>query len=351
MATPKLDDGFISINQSLTTSPTLDDGFVSIRSQLEKKTENPGVFQSFVEGGARGITTELPSMVGAAAEFAGSYLPDELSIIEETGRDLKNWADEKGKEWYGEEKERTGLSRIVYEGTKMLAPSIIPGGIVGTGARILKGVGNLVKMGKAAQVAGDAAKATRLLDAAQKAAKQANTIAASSTAGLFGLSQAQSTVDSAEKQAVMLEQQGDIEGAKKAREAGQGMAPLATGAIEATGEYFGTKYLGKLFGLDEAEVVKRGAGNLVKDFLKTLGVEVGTEIGQAAGEAGVEKYTAIRPDAEPLVEALDVIGPTAFMTLITGGVASGANRLSQGKQPAQTPPGAPPLAPQDIPQG
>lgn len=297
------------------------------------ETSLGGVVTSFGQGLAEGLTTEIPGMIGGAVEFAGSYLPEELKVVEDVGRGIKEWSEKKRTEWYGPEKKRQGLERIVYEGTKMLAPSVIPGGVISTGIRVLKGVGKLVQMGKAAQLAGDTMKAAELFQAANTAAKSANNIASASVAGLFGLSQAQQTVDTAEKRAALLDIQGDVEGARKAREAGSGWAPLATGAIEAGGEYLGTKYLGKLFRLDEASVAKRGAKTLVKDFLKTLGVEVGTEMGQQYGEASVEKVSGVRPDVDPLEEALDVIGPTAFMTLLTGGMAGAVNRMRRQDDP------------------
>lgn len=304
-------------------------GFLNLPDESPEAggTSAGGLVSAFGEGAARGLTTELPGMIGGAMQFAGSKLPDFMGVIEDTGKALKEWSEAKGTEMFGPEKERQGVERWVYEGTKMLAPSIVPGGIATTGVRILKGVGTLVKAAKAAQLAGDAVKAAELMGTATRYAKQANNIASGTVAGLFGLSQAQQTSDTANKQADILESQGKTEEAAEMRASARGIGPIATGAIEAGGEFFGTKYLGKLFRLDEAEVIKRGAKNLVMDFLKTLGVEVGTEIGQAFGEAQVEKTSGIRPDADPLGEALDVIGPTAFMTLITGGTATGLDAM------------------------
>ncbi len=315
------DDEFIDYLNSGATSPKRQPALQPPAS----KASLGGVVSAIGQGLAEGVTTEIPAMVGAATEFVGSYLPGNL--VEDVGRDIKTWAETKRKELYGPEKKREGLERWAYEGTKMLAPSILPAGIVNTGVRILSGVGKLVKAGKMAEAAGDAAKAAEFFAEAQKAAKQANNIASGSVAGLFGGSQAQNTRDNAELQAKKLEAKGDYEGARKAREAGQGAAPIISGAIEAGGEFFGTKYLGKLFRLDEADVAKRGAKELVSDFIKTLGVEVSTEMGQQGGEAAVEKYSGIRPEADPLAEALDVIGPTAFMTLITGGAAGAINTM------------------------
>uniref|UniRef100_A0A6M3JF17 Putative regulatory protein n=1 Tax=viral metagenome TaxID=1070528 RepID=A0A6M3JF17_9ZZZZ len=297
----------------------------------EKGSTVRGVVSSFGEGLARGLTTEIPKMVGGATEFVGSYLP-EATGIQGAGKSLKEWSTEKEKEWYGDEQERQGLERIVYEGTKMLGPSVIPGRLVGTGIRTLRGVGSLVKAARVAGAAGETAKAAELMASATQIAKQASNVASGTVAGLFGLSQAQQSVDTANERADALDAQGKTEEANAMRAKGQGWAPLATGAIEAAGEFLGTKYLGKLFHLDEAEIVKRGAKNVVIRFLKTLGVEISTETSQAGGEAAVEKYVGIRPEADPIAEALDVIGPTAFMTLLTGGVAGVANRRGK-KEP------------------
>lgn len=297
-----------------------------------------------LRGAAEGLTTELPGMAGRAMKFVGSGIPGDITetmrettaelggdpsrvpdfswgVLEEVGKDLGDWAEAKKLQWFGPPKKRKGVERWVYEGAKMLAPSVLPGAIVGKGIRVLSGVGKLVKASKAASIAGNAARAAELMDKANKAANMANNIASLATASMFGLSQAQQTRDTAEKQAVHLESQGKFEEAKKVRASGQGPAAIGTGVIEAAGEYYGTKYLGKLFRLDEAGVAKRGAKNLVKDFMKTLGVEVSTEVGQQAGQAGIEQLTGIRPEADPIAEALDVVGPTVFMTLLTGGLS------------------------------
>jgi len=270
------------IDQALSGSaPTFEDKLRTATDRVAPKGESGGIIKSFLQGGAEGITAEIPSMIGGALQFTGSHLP--FKGIEKAGKSLKDWAEEKRQELYGPEIERTGLDRIVYEGTKMLAPSIIPGGVVGTAARGLK---------------------------IAKTLKSATNIGAGAAAGLFGLSQAQQTKDTAEQAGV-----------------DPGLAPYATGAIEAAGEFLGTKFLAKLFRLDESVVKEFKATEFVKDLIKTIGIEVGTEIGQQAGEAGVEKYSGIRPEASPVMEAIDVIGPTAFMTILTGGLAGASNKL------------------------
>lgn len=289
--------------------------------------------KSLGTGLAEGVTTELPHMVGSAIEFAGDkVLGEEVQSI---GNSLKEWSEATRTHLFGPQKDRTGFNRWVYEGSKMLGPSLIPGGTVATGARALKGIGTLVKAAKSADAAGDAAKAARLWATANKAASTANKMGAATSAALFGASSAQQTIDTAHQRADLLERQGDIEGAQQLREVAAGITPFITGGIEAGGEYFGTKYLGKLLRLDEADILKRGTKNVVRDFLKTLGVEVGTETGQQLGQAGVEKVTGVRPDADPLAEALDVVGPTSFMTLLTGGLGAGL-RMRKGDEAQPT---------------
>ena len=302
----------------------------------EKSSTVGGVLSSLGSGLAEGLTTELPSMVGRAAEFVGAKTG--ISPLEDIGNSLAEWAERKRTDLYGERVERPTAEKWAYEGAKMLAPSIIPGGVFTAGARVVKGVGGLVKMAKAADAAGDTVNATRLWAQANKAASMANKIGAGGVAGIFGTSQAQSTIDTANQRADELEKAGRYDEAQEMRARADGMAPYLTGGIEAAGEYFGTKYLGKLLGLSEAEILKRGAKDVVKTFLKTLGVELGTEFGQAGGQATVEKVSGIRPEADPLDEALDVLGPTVVMTLLTGGTAGGMKALADriGKPEPQT---------------
>ena len=296
-----------------------------------------------VTGGAKalgrglieGVTTELPGQAGRALEF---LTPDVVAEnIGNPGKALADWSDKKAKEWYGEA-DYKGLESWLYEGAKMLAPSVVPAGVFGAGARVVLGIGKLTKSARALKALGGAAnlsKANALMKEADAAAKLANKVAGAGTAGIFGLAQAQSTKDTALQRADEFEKQGMLDEAIKMRETAHGLTPYITGGIEAAGEYLGTKYLGKMFGLDQAEIVKRGAGKLIKDFLKTWGVEVSTEVGQQAGEAAVEKYTAIRPEAEPLAEALSVIGPTTVMTLLTGGGGAGVGAMA--RQPVVQP--------------
>ena len=313
-----------------------------------------GVAYAFGRGIAEGLTTELPAQIGKALQFAtdrGQSTLEDLykdvynqqnkhgreayqrllteGKMENQGKRLAEWAEEKQLEWYGEKpKDQGTIEKMIYEGTKMLAPSVVPAGTLNLGLRATLGIGRTIEAARAASLAGDLVKAAALMQEAKVAAQLTSTLTSAGVSTLFGASQAQETVDTAMRQAEVLEKAGKHDEAAAMREKAHGWAPYVTGGIEAAGEYFGTKYFGKLFKLDEAEVIKRTVKQLILDFFKTLGVEIGTEVGQTYGEATVEKYTAIRPAAEPLAEALNVIGPTIVMTLLTGGAAGVANRMA-----------------------
>lgn len=242
-----------------------------------------------------------------------------------------------------------GAEYALYQTGNMLGPSVIPGGVFTKVAKAFLGVGKTVKTAerlytaaKVATEAGDLEKAltlaTRakfLTEDAEKVARAALTIGSAGGAGVFGLQQAQNTRDNALQRASELEAAGDLEGASAMREKAYGATPLITGTIEALGEYAGTKYLGKLLGLDKIErLAELGIKTpWLKTMAKSLGVEVGTEIGQQYGEALAEKESGIRPEADPLKEAMQVIAPTMGLTILTGGIAAGASKLARIRTP------------------
>lgn len=137
------------------------------------------------------------------------------------------------------------------------------------------------------------------------------------TPALFGLAQAQTTKETAEKQGV-----------------DPGAAPYVTGGIEWAGETAANIALGRLFGniaaigkAGKEAIAKMGAAGALKgsigSYLKTLALqtaptEILTEMGQNYGEALTEKLYGVRPDADPTGEALSAIAPTAIMTAILG---------------------------------
>jgi GGDEF domain-containing protein len=335
------------------------------RTPLEKGVD---IATAVPRGAYQGITRGLPELVGKGIEFAGSHLPGgstiagpgETNAVEDFGKATSefslsptNFGRMTPAELATEKTEaetrakRGGAEALLYSGGEMLGPSVGPGLAINVGMRVILGVGKLARLAgmasraaEVAKVAGDAAKAAELFGRAEKLGSQATRmakLAATSSSvgvgGAFGLSQAQQTRDTALARAAQLEKTGDAAGAAKMRESAYGIAPYLAGTIEAVGETLGTRYLGKLFGVDEAVIVKKGLKQFAVDMLKTAGVEVGTEMGQQYGEAGVEKLSGIRPEAQPWEEAKSVVGPTLVLTALTGGLARGGQTLLERTKP------------------
>ncbi len=240
--------------------------------------EEPGYAGALVRGIGAGFRRRLPEMVGQAIQFGTSPLLEEGAVS--PGEKLAKWATE------GEKRPefKSAIKEALYSGGEMLAPSVAPAIALGP-----LGVGG--------------------------------TAASAITGGLFGLSQAQQTLDTAKEAGVE-----------------PGMAPYATGAIEAAGETLGTMYLTRLLGplaplftkggkTSVRQVVRPTVGRLVREVPKTLGVEIGTEMGQNFGEAYVEQLAGVRPEAQPVKEALSAIGPTAVLTGITGALGLPMGRI------------------------
>ena len=228
-----------------------------------------GLVTALPKGIYGGITRQLPEMVGGALQFTG--------VAPEIG---KKWAEVAEKE-EALQPERKGAEWALYEAGRMLGPSILPGGLLGTLGRAVLTASKAWKLGSAG------------------------------AAGLFGLAQAQATKETALERGIE-----------------PGMTPYVTGAIEALGEYFGTKYLGKMMGIGD-DAIGKLVRPTVDKMLRTLGVEVGTEMGQNFSEALVEQLNQIRPEAQPWEEAKMAIAPTAIMTLLTGGLAHGGEALQR----------------------
>ena len=290
-------------------------------------------------GAYHGVVRGLPEMAGKATEFAGSYLPAGISEpVQAAGKALSETSLVQGRLTPAElEQEqtaaqsRTGAEKMLFSAGEMLGPSLIPGGAFTGAARGALGVAKIGKLARAAAKAGDVAETVALGAKATARAKKALNIGAGAAAGLFGGAQAQNTRDTAMARAGQLEAEGDVVGAEKMRDRAFGVAPFVTGGIEAAGEFFGTKYLGKLLGVDVAEkLIERGIKpGVIKSFLRTVGVEVGTELGQQGGQAAVEKYSDIRPDANILEEMKSVIGPTVILTALTGIGGNAAQSIAQ----------------------
>ena len=231
---------------------------------------------NFGKGIYTGITRRVPEQIGQAMQFSG--------VAPEAGKKLADWATE------GEPEKEKGM--FEQAGEMMPLSMAVPAVMMGAGKAI-----GLIPHPIA------------------KAAGMGLTLAGKYGAPLmFGLSQAQQTRETAQERGVE-----------------EGIAPHVTGAIEFAGETVANMALGRLFGslAGATKIAERTLkdsvmptlGRFTKQLaLKTLPTEILTEMGQNYSEAMVEKQAGIRPEAEPLQEALGAIGPTAIMTIATGGL-------------------------------
>ena len=310
----------------------------------EKYTSKTG---ALLRGIGEGFTVELPRMTGQMLKFLG---------MKEVGNILTNWADTGAEKLWGPKPDYDEFTRWFYEAGIILPTSGTPMGLSMTGARILLKVGlRLTQVEKASEAifkanaryqasligegtaAGKAAikasqvKIIKPLVATRKVARRelktaqqlVNRITQASVAGFFGLSTAQTTKETAWDRIQMLEDQGDFAGARAIRRI-LWWAPFLTGLIEGTGEYFGTRYLARLFMVPEGEILaKTSHGWLTEHLLKigkVMGVEMGTEGVQQFGIATTEKLTDIRPEAQIWAEVVSVFGPAGVAALLMGGV-------------------------------
>lgn len=287
------------------------------REMLDKADSGGGVIGAISDLGKglyTGVTRRVPELLGQAMEFSG--------IAPETGKALADW----GKE--GEVQKEKGL----FEQTGEMIPS--SSGIplaLGTAGKLIKMIPH-----PAARIVGTGLQLASYLQPL-----------------IFGLSQAQQTKGSGEEKIKDLQDKiglskSETEKATLQTELGnvqkaKGWAPYVTGVIEWAGETAANYALQQLLGPLAGTLTKAGTATLkdiarptIKQFLKTLGLvtlptETFTEFGQQWGEALVEKKTGIRPEANPLQEGIDVLAPTALMTILTGGPAHIAQRYGTKK--------------------
>tara|TARA_Y100000310_G_scaffold295846_1_gene327582 strand:- start:441 stop:7091 length:6651 start_codon:yes stop_codon:yes gene_type:complete len=317
--------------------------------------QSGNVLTAFGSGLLRGVTTDLPDMVGRALSFVG---------IKSAGESLTKWAEARSKEMWKGDVEFTGFAKWVHMAGTMLPTSAIPGGVAMIGAKIALKVGKLGKFvsgttkiinaqagaAQGARSIGLAAKGARHVKIAKgigrgkhfkaakaalkKANKRVNLITAGTVGSLFGLAQAESTKEATLDRIDLLESQGRTEEANALKRHIWSIS-LATGAIEGMGETIGTFYLAKLFNVPVGQIAARTTRKFVIDYLvrvgKTIPVEVGTEIGQQVGEIGVEKITGVRPEAKIFEGLVDTMGAVTLMTLIMGG-AGGISNFSAVKE-------------------
>ena len=323
--------------------------FYAYEELSNDKPKTGGYLGALLRGLGEGISTEFPAMTGRSLQFLG---------LKKVGKAIVDWSDDVSDKLWGTRPEYEGFARWLYEAGTMIPTSMIPVGLSMSGARIALKLAMKHKIlieavkarnaAKAISAGGKLSKASwlnranqaqnlRKVNAAYKlasrdfnrASKAVNWITGTSVGTFFGLSQAQTTKDTMIERIDMLEELGDSEGANALRRK-LWWAPLATGAIEGIGETLGARYLSKIFRIRSDWITEKTSREFVKNFLlkmgKTAGMEIATEVGQAGGQAAVEKYAGVRPEARMMAEMVDVIGPTAVMTLLLGG-ASGAINL------------------------
>jgi len=233
-----------------------------------------------------GVRRRLPEQIGQAMQMSG--------VAPDAGKALVEWARK------GESQEPKSFVR---EGAEMVAPSIGVPGALYYGGKLLSALPH-----PAAKIIGTGMKLAAPI----------------AGPGVMGLAQAQSTKETAEQAGV-----------------DPGNAPLINGLIEAVGETIGTVFLGRLFGIKElGGEVKQTFKEFLKDALfKVVPAENITEMAQQFGQSLVEKKYRIRPDADPISEAMSVIGPTTVMTLLTGAASATHRAYTGGFAKEQATPG------------
>ena len=330
--------------------------FYAYQELSNDKPKTGGYLSALFRGLGEGITTEFPAMGGRALQMIG---------LKKVGKAIVDWADDMSDELWGTRPEYEGFAYWLYQAGTMIPSSVIPMTLSMQGAKILMKMGRLKKaldistkvLGKrkalaaAVTTAGKigskqhytrglllgkiATRHARDLKNFNKASKAVNWKTGTSVGTFFGLSQAQSTKDTMWERIKMLEEQGDIDGANALRSK-LWWAPIATGMVEGIGETIGARYLSKIFRIRAGLITQRTTGKFVQDFLlgigKTMGAEIATEVGQAGGQAAIEKYSGVRPEARIMAEMVDVIGPTAVMTLLLGGASGAINIPGAARQ-------------------
>lgn len=257
--------------------------------QNEASVGNP--LTNLTKGIGKGVIYGIPGQLAKSAQFLG--------IGGDTAKQISEWSDKNLK----------GTPGIMEQAGQMIPQSVgIPLASITAGKAI-------------SMIPHPAAKAVGV--GLQLLGKYV-------TPALFGLSQAQTTRDAA-------------------REAGvdEGIIPYITGGVEWAGETLANMALGRLLGPlgnISAEAMAKGSvtsalkgtiGGYVKEMaLRTLPTEISTEMGQNFFEALAEQKSGIRPDAQPMQEAVSAIGPTAVMSLLLGGAGGVARSYIANKQSA-----------------
>lgn len=261
---------------------------------------------ALLRGGAKGIYADIPEMTGKALQATG------IPGVSQVGKYIRGLGEKAGETLEYETPKMSALPRIFSQAGEMLAPSAFGGAVGGAAGRAL----GIAKGLEGAQLGEAVAKGAAL-----------------GGGTLFGASQGREA----------------YENAKKANlpEATSLLNGVTQGLMEFGGEYLGTKYLAKLFGLGGKEVTgitkkiaeKLGIrSGLVKLGMEAIGVEAGTEVAQQFGEELTGALLKASPKSmkQVITDSLSVIPPTVIMTALTG-VGGGIQQKLTGAKQKETP--------------
>lgn len=260
-----------------------------VKDLIEYKPEVKGILapvKALALGFGKGLTVETPEILGKAMQA--------LPVTEPIGKALTEFAQTQREKFEAYAPEAKGIWGILEEGASMYMPS----------TKIAMG------MGLAGGTIG------KLLG--KEAIKAGTKTALVGAPAVFGLAQARQAYEEATAQNLP-----DVNAYLNA---------VIQGTIEGFGEYYGTKYLAKLFGIGEDKVNKIADSVLsklgikadsLKRGLETLTVEAGTEVAQQFFEELTSNLTGAsnRPITDIVIDSLSVIPPTVVMTALVGAVS------------------------------
>lgn len=247
-----------------------------------------------------GLTHDLPRMVGQGLKSTGK----EGNVLYDAGQGINNFVQGNATRFMADEnpEHHNVVTNAIAGGVRGLAPSLAP-----MAAAFIPGVN---------VVAGGAA------------------LAGGVGAGLFGASKYQDTYEKA-KEAGKTDAEAHELGLKTGavEGLGEGLGAAAGGAFIKGAGAIGGKLLGRSMSVDQALAKVRNPEFLkafAKQYMKTATVEVGTEMGQNAGTAAIEKEAGI-DTADPWDAATAAIGPTLVLTAFLGPLAGASIRGQQNR--------------------
>jgi len=265
------------------------DDTVAMQIRQQELADQPrGAFGEIGAGLVRGVTSELPRMIGGLLKA-----PSETGPLHDIGTNIQRFATRKGVEHAQDFNEgaHNAVTEAFASGASMVAPMFAGAAAIPVGAAV-----GLPALATTALAGGGLYAASTFQDTYEKAIKEGKTPEEARTIG------------------------------------------YKTGAVEGLGETIGTyvggkfvrglsatpRVLGKKYGINEAKAeITKGAflKTLAKNTAETAVVETGTEMAQNYGEAAIEKDAGI-DTADPWKAATSAIGPTLALTALVGPLAA-----------------------------